>query len=360
MNTNLLDAHRQWATRSPDERFSSLESLYDYTHKRGLASHQMMLTVGRIELKESGEGGINLNGHSEPMRLSNWSFGQLSAMAGAPAQYLRKLPPSLACSCLQYGLNANREECQVLIRKYNSSEDRYTDRVAAAFTSSTYGRIWDADVVESIMEAIEGTSWHVPHSSEKDESDPSGLYASDRDMFAFMVNDENPVQVGNSKLGRGFFCWNSETGSASFGISTFLYNYVCKNHIVWGAKDVNELRIIHRSRSRHWFEVDGMRILNDFVGSRSLESEIKSMATRAMETPTAKSLDEILKQYQGKQFTKKELESAWVAGQEQGEDVTTVWGMVQGLTSVARDMPHIDRRVNLERRASMLLPTNII
>jgi len=261
MATNLLDAHRQWATRPPDERFSSLESLYEHTHKRGLASYQEPLTVDRIELKESDQGGVVLNGHNEPVRLSNWSFGQLSAMAGAPARYLRKLTPDLACSCLQYGLKENRDECQVLVREYDSIENGHRDKVAAAFTSPTYGRIWDADVVKSLMEATEGTSWRLPHSGEKSNSNPSGLYSSDRDMFAFMINDECPVEVGNSKLGRGFFCWNSETGSKSFGLATFLYNYVCGNHIVWGAEDVNELRIIHKSRSRYWLRADGMRIL---------------------------------------------------------------------------------------------------
>jgi len=34
------------------------------------------------------------------------------------------------------------------------------------------------------------------------ESENSGLYASDRDMFIFMVNDDNPVEVGNAKHGR--------------------------------------------------------------------------------------------------------------------------------------------------------------
>lgn len=354
MTLNLYDAHRQWASRPADERFSSLESLYDYTKNRALSSHQELVTIDRIKLQETPSGGIVMNGHSDPTRLSNWSFSQLSAIAGAPAKYLRNLPPNLACHCIHYGLNAKRQGCNVLIRESQSNEKADKDRLVAAFTSPSYGRIWDADVVEQLMEAVEGTNWHVPR--DRDENSPSGLYASDRDMFAFMVSDENPVQVGASKLGRGFFCWNSETGSASFGLATFLYNYVCGNHIVWGAEEFNELRIIHKRSSSYRFQIDAIPVLKEFVGSRGLENDIKSMVNRAMETPTAKSLDETLKRYQGKRFTKKELETAWKAGINQGEDVTTVWGMVQGLTAVARDMPHIDKRVNLERRASALLP----
>lgn len=358
MTLNLYDAYAQWASRPADEGFSSLASLYDYTNNRKLSSHQELVAIDRIGLREAPSGGIVMNGSGHPTRLSNWSFGQLSALAGAPAKYLRKLAPDLACDCLHYGLNAKRQECNVLIRESQSNEKTGKDRLAAAFTSSSYGRIWDADVVEQLMEAVEGTDWHVPR--DHDENSPSGLYASDRDMFAFMVSDEHPIQAGNSKLGRGFFCWNSETGSASFGLATFLYNYVCGNHIVWGAEEFNELRIIHKRSSPYRFRVDAIPLLNKFVASRSLESDIKSMVNRAMETATANSLDETLKRYQGKRFTKKEIESAWEAGINQGEDVTTVWGMVQGLTAVARDLPHIDKRVNLERRASALLPTKTI
>ncbi len=38
-------------------------------------------------------------------------------------------------------------------------------------------------------------------------------------------------------------------------------------------------------------------------------------------------------------------------GIAEGNDVTTVWGMVQGLTAYARSSPYTSWRVNLERRA---------
>ena len=57
------------------------------------------------------------------------------------------------------------------------------------------------------------------------------------------VDPKNPVEVNGEQLFRGFYTWNSEVGSAVFGLTTFLYRYVCDNRIIWGATDVKELRI---------------------------------------------------------------------------------------------------------------------
>jgi hypothetical protein len=55
------------------------------------------------------------------------------------------------------------------------------------------------------------------------------------------------------------------------------------------------------------------------------------------------------------QFTKGEIETAWGYAASEGEDMRTTWGIVQGLTAYARNLPHIDKRMNLERRAGALL-----
>ena len=42
---------------------------------------------------------------------------------------------------------------------------------------------------------------------------PAGIYASDHDMFAFLVNEEYRIDDGSDGgLARGFFVQNSEVG----------------------------------------------------------------------------------------------------------------------------------------------------
>jgi len=233
--------------------------------------------------------------------------------------------------------------------------DSHDNLLCAAFTGPSYGRIWDASVVEFLMEAVDGTCWQVPPALPFGGSENAGLYASDRDIFAFMVNPEDRIEVNGAKLGRGFFCWNSETGAATFGLTTFLYNWVCRNHIVWGAEDVCELRIIHRHRAPERLISEAIPLLNRFVESRPAAKSIRETITRAMDTKVGDSLEQVQERYKSAPFTRKELSDAWNTGLAEHEDVTTLWGMIQGLTAVARFHDHADTRVDLERRAGALL-----
>jgi len=355
MPTNLYDAHRQWALRPPDERFPSLEAIQNFTEARKRLSTEAERVLKQVELKVLPEGSIIVNGNSPGARLSHWAFGQLCYSVGAPAKYLRTLPAEIARNCLSHGLGRSNYRCKLLLRANSDDSDTESRRTASAFTGPNYGRIWDSDVVQQIIEATKNSGWHTPPAESMNGSETSGLYASDRDMFIFMVNDENPVEIGNAKLGRGFFCWNSETGAASFGLTTFLYNYVCGNHIVWGAEEVRELRIVHKGEALDRFHNLALPRLNQFVEDRAYNDTVKETVSRAIAEPIAKDLDKTLEWFKDRPFTKGEITKAWDTGIAEGNDVTTVWGMVQGLTAYARSLPYTNWRVNLERRAGTLL-----
>ncbi|MFH1372347.1 MAG: hypothetical protein ABII79_00905 [bacterium] len=355
MPQNLYDAHRQWATRPPDQRFANLDELYSFTLDRKQNSKELLQSLQDLPLTVTPEGAVALNGNAQHALLSNWAFGQLCRNIEAPASYLRTLPPDMAKDCLQHGLKRSDANSKILVREEFPETNDPSYLWASAFTSASYGRIWDADVVRSLKGAVQGTSWRVPPARSSNKSENSGLYASDHDMFAFMVNDENPVEIGNARLGRGFFIWNSETGASTFGLTTFLYNYVCGNHIVWGAENVKEMKIYHRSHAPQHFYHAALPLLNRFAENTGLDDSIRVTADRAMEMRIGNSLEDTLAWFKAKPFTKKEVSGAWVTGTAEGEDVTNLWGMVQGLTAYARDMAHVDKRVNLERRAGALL-----
>ena len=353
--THLFDAHKQWLERPPDERFFDLQSLYDFTRNRQRQSLQRIRPLSMLQLCVSQDGAIGMNGDTTPMYFTNWAFCQLASAIGAPARYLRTLPPEIVKDCLTHSLSRSSDRCKVLLRSPSSIEGDGAPPMVAAFTGPSYGRIWDADVIETLMRAVDGTGWRVPPALPYHGSGHAGLYASDRDMFAFFVNDEHPIEIGNAKLGKGFFLWNSETGASSFGLTTFLYSYSCGNHVVWGAEQVNELRIVHRIKAPERFCSEAIPILNRFVEDRTLTDSVSSMVEKAMEHRIGTSLEDVLKWFAPKPFTKREVITGFQSGQAEGDDVTTVWGMVQGLTAHARNMKHIDHRVDLERRAGALL-----
>lgn len=350
--TNLYEAHEQWAKRPPDERFGTLDELHAFTLKHKEASIEKAQRLDDVTLIDGNDGSLHCESTETRALFTNWSFGQLCRTLSAPANYIRTLPSYTAASCLNYGLRRSVTECKLLYREPIKGA---SPRFLSAFTSPTYGRIWDADVVAHLAEAVKDTGWRVPPASDAHGSQNAGLYASDRDVFVFLVNDENPVEVENARLGRGFFCWNSEVGSATLGVMTFLYNYVCGNHVVWGAEEITELKIIHRSKAPERFIRDVIPALNRFVANRATGSLIKDRVSNAMQMKLGNDSKEIESLFRARPFTRHELQAAWNTAQSDGEDPTRLWGMVQGLTSYARTLPHANLRVDLERRAGALL-----
>ena len=81
--------------------------------------------------------------------------------------------------------------------------------------------------------------------------DTTTLYASDRDVFLFLVDDLNPIEAGRLPDGspdlyfRGFYCWNSEVGAKTLGMASFYLRAVCQNRNLWGVEDFEEITIRH-------------------------------------------------------------------------------------------------------------------
>ena len=192
---------------------------------------------------------LMLPGSETSVAPTHWSFGQLAALVGAPAAYLRQLPAPLAGINLQYGLTAHRAE---QVKTLEVDDGRVELR---AVTGPDYGRIYDHELVEAVHRiAGDGTGdtrWKVPgvldwsrgvYNPRVDATrETTTLYASDRDVFLFLVDDLNPIEPGGLPDGtpdvffRGFYCWNSEVGAKTLGMASFYLRAVCQTAIfmVW-------------------------------------------------------------------------------------------------------------------------------
>lgn len=350
MVTNLLTASNQWRNRPVDERFSSLTDLKNAVLNRRNESYEGVVNTKDLKIIPTNDS-IALDFDGQSLGMTNWSFGQLCNLAGAPSTYLRALPPDLVSQNLNHALPKTRGSSKLLLTANGTSTVR-------ALTSESYGRIWDIDVVRAVENLCgQNPSWHNPpaykRNKEKMEVENAGLYASDRDVFMFLVDEDHQIEVGNERLSRGFFIWNSEVGKSSFGLTTFLYRYVCGNHIVWGAQDINEVRIRHtvNAPSRAFAEI--LPVLKNYIES-STTHETQTIR-KAMEYRPARNKDGMIGWLQKNGFTKAVSENAFdYAVREEGNG-TTLWNIVQGLSALARDKTHIDARVDLERQAGRLL-----
>jgi hypothetical protein len=117
-----------------------------------------------------------------------------------------------------------------------------------AITGPDYGRIYDHELVAAVQRiagnGTRDTRWKVPgvldwsmgiYNPQVDVTrDTTTLYASDCDVFLFLVDDLNPIEAGRLPDGppdlyfRGFYCWNSEVGAKTLGIASFYLRAVCQ------------------------------------------------------------------------------------------------------------------------------------
>lgn len=352
--TTLMEASRQWSTRPDDEKYSSLEALNQAAYQLRMQAREAPEVPMESLRTQVVDGEVELTGSKNiPSKMTNWSFGQLSSRVGAPASFLRQLPATLSSEVLNNRLKARAEGNVNLLLHQNGGY------MVRAFTSDKYTRIWNYDVTSRLIRLVDQAPEWQPAPAAFDGS--RGLYLSDRDMFAFLVdNDRRIFEKGpGGGLGRGFFVWNSEVGSASFGVMTFYYEFICGNHRVWGAKGVQELRIRHVGNADERAFQQLTAELRRYADSSAAEDELKIESARKFKLGATKDevLDAVFKlkipalsrKMIGDGYDKAEFHSEWYG------DPKTVWGLTGGLTEIARDIPHADRRAELDRAAGKLL-----
>src|SRR5438309_5691686 len=107
----LFKAHQQWKDRPDDERFPTVQALYDATKAYASDAREKTMPFGDLRT-EAIEGDVQLVGKANvPARFTHWSFSQICGRISAPASYLRELPATLAVQNLNHGLaKRSREE----------------------------------------------------------------------------------------------------------------------------------------------------------------------------------------------------------------------------------------------------------
>jgi hypothetical protein len=175
-------------------------------------------------------------------------------------------------------------------------------------------------------------------------------------VFIFLVDPKNAVEVNGEKLFRGFITWNSEVGSAVFGLQTFLYRYVCDNRIIWGQSQVKEIRVRHTGGAPERFRYEGAKYLARYAEEDT--KAIKDAVARAQTTdvPVNAGKDETVADWLQKRGLTKSQATASVASAtaEEGQ-ARTVWDIVNGITAYARSIQHTDSRIKLEQTAGKLM-----
>ncbi len=362
----------EWFSRPDDERYLSLAELGRTVRERTERSRTRVVESALIHVEASRTDperlALILPGADKPIAPTHWSFGQLASQVGAPAAYLRQLPAALAGINLQYGLTAHRAE---QIKTLETDDGRVELR---AVTGPDYGRIYDHELVEAVQRiAGNGTGdtrWKVPgvldwstgvYNPRVDiTKDTTTLYASDRDVFLFLVDDLNPIEAGKLADGspdlyfRGFYAWNSEVGAKTLGIASFYLRAVCQNRNLWGVEDFEEITIRHSKYAASRFAHEAAPALLSFADSspQPFITGIKAARERIVAHKDEERTEFLRRRGFSKAETGKIIDAVLA---EEGRPPESIFDFVQGITAVARDKPHQDARLELEGKAKKLL-----
>ncbi|MBA4090265.1 MAG: DUF932 domain-containing protein [Sphingobium sp.] len=368
---NIGRVSSEWYSRPDDEKFLSLDDLYENVRRRADRARTRIVESRDVRVEASMDNAERLSlivpGEAEPIAPTNWSFGQLSSLVGAPASYLRSLPAALAGINLQHGLLSHRGE-QVKLLKTNEGRSELR-----AVTGPDYGRIWDHELVAAVMKiagnGVSDTRWKVPgvldwrsmrYNPYVDVTrETTTLYASDRDVFLFLVDDTHPIEAGKLPNGepdlffRGFYCWNSEVGSKTLGIATFYFRAVCMNRNLWGVENFEEISIRHSKFAANRFAHEAAPALETFADSSAMSfiDGIKTARGRIVARSDEDRDSFLRKNGFSKTDTAKIIQSVIA---EEGHPPASLFDFVQGITAHARTRSNQDTRLEIEGKARKL------
>ncbi len=384
----IFAAMNQWATRPADERFWTIQGMVAACLAYRKSSVTSTVRYKDLRVEAVGQD-LRLVGLQDSAALTHYAFGQLAQRVKAPASYLRTLPATLAAQNINHGFKGRdaTDEAKLLFHRNGGL-------VLRAALSEKYERIWNHEVGEKLLE-MEADGWRVPPARPAPVDDllarpateadvltrrgggglsvnvgdmiaPAGVYASDRDMFVFLVNEDRAVDDGtDSGLARFLMLWNSEVGDKSLGGIGGYYKHVCGNHIVWDAQGVVDFRIRHvgrRARHKAWRQLK--MDVRKYADSSANETEARIKLARTFELGAGKesTIDAVLGFARKRKLTSLNADrigAAYDAAERHegwyGCPPTSVYGIVNGLTEVSQQTRHAETRAKLDRAAGKVM-----
>jgi hypothetical protein len=337
---NLTKASRELFRRTPDERFQSFDALLAHCHERRERSteHWQISQNLRIEQTANGLQMRLEEAEDVSLSLSDWSFSQLCKLCGVHKGTVNKLTSESASLVFRDTMPHSRKPLQV----YSANG------TALAVHSSTYSRLFDAEVLEAVREAA--PDFTPPPTG---LGGATGLYAGEQDMFAFGIDPNAWVEIGGENFAPGFFVWNSEVGKRSVGVQTFWYQEICQNHIVWDAIEVVELKRRHIGNVQDALD-DVRETIAQLVKKRDERRDSFATGIKlAMETPFGNDAEDV-RNVLGKHGVSSRLAEQVVQLAEQQASFS-VFGIVDALTRIAGRYENAGDRLLVDQKAASLL-----
>jgi len=336
--TNLTSAHRELFRRAPDERFPTLQALSAHCRDRKEKSVDRWVPPRALRAVPASEELILSTGDGESLRMSDWSFTQLCSLAKVSKDTVNRLSADTAAKVFGETIPKAAKPVQL-----------FTEGPELRSLHGTgYTRLHNADVVSMLQEFA--VDFGPPPAG---MNGGTGLYAGEQDMFCFLVDPTGWCEIEGESFAPGFFVWNSEVGKRSVGVSTFWFQAVCQNHIVWDATEVVDFTRKHTGKVGEAL-ADIRRIVLALVEKRDERRDgFVKVVRKAMATKLGDDAEEALKALQAQGITRALAKRAIDACGIQGR--LTLFSVVDALTRIAGELTNAGERLEADERAGRLL-----
>lgn len=335
---NLTGAHNELFRRGPDEVFASVQELWEHCQLEKELSLDRWNPPQELRPRPQGDRLVLFLGGDGGSVMNDWSFTQLCGLAGVSKDTVNRLSPSTAALVFGETMPSSNKPLQLFTE----------GELVRSIHGHSYTRLYNADLVTMLREFA--VDFQPP---QKARTGGTGLYCGEQDLFAFLIDPTGWAEIDGEAFAPGFFVWNSEVGKRSIGISTFWFQAVCANHIVWDAVEVTEFTRKHTGKVGEALG-DIRRIVEQLVAKRdSRRDGFVAVMKKAMETKLGSDAEEatksLLKAGIAKGLAKRALEIAETKGR------FTIFALVDALTRLAGECEFAGERVDADQKAAQLL-----
>lgn len=363
--SEIMTMNREWRARPDDERHPSIPAFHKVAEAARLSSRAAIvdvkdLTAAPVDGRPDEICIVTPAG--TPAIPTNWAWRQISALAGAPASFLATLPSDLAADVFNHKMSqAEDQKAQIYLRSGAGAT------ALAAVTGPDYGRINNSAILAALMEqptigdGVTGR-FRVPgirgKKLDKVTKENTTIFGSDRDMVICLADEDNRIEVKDRRdgergsLARGVIIGNSEVGAGVFWITSFLFDFMCANRIIWGASEVKEIRVRHTSGAPSRWLGELMPQVQAYAdaSARTIEAGVKAAQAKMLGPK------EEIDGFMLKHFTSPQVDKIHVAhGLAEHREIRSLWDVVTGATQYAQEIPFQNERLAVEKAAGALM-----
>jgi hypothetical protein len=338
---NLKGAHHELFRRGPDEIFGSLADLWEHCQREKSQSQDRWCPPQSLRPRPDGSrlvlslDGVGGDGAS---LLNDWSFTQLCGLAGISKDTVNRLSPATAAQVFAETLPESNKPLQAFTE---------ADLIRSIHGHS-YTRLYNADLVTTLREFA--VDFQPP---QRAASGGTGLYCGEQDLFCFLIDSTGWAEIDGEAFAPGFFVWNSEVGKRSVGISTFWFQAICANHIVWDATEVVEFTRKHTGKVGEALG-DIRHIVEQLVEKRDARRDGFVAAMRkAAETVLGADAEEAMKALNKIGITRTLAKRALEIAETRGR--FTVFSLLDALTKLSGECEFAGDRTDADQKAAQLL-----